>query len=250
MKNIELFIASFAKENEAKTKLTVNSKSKKEEITSKDNRLTSLVVNQPMRKWLNPYKKKLFVWEGFLPEIIEEFNDSSLSFVFHGCKADYAIFKKKIIEQQDKINRNGETAHVVFEKFKEDKWNPESVMKILIENLNKMRVVAEDWSDDELISKIDNLKVEISEHSVRPVPDETAICEVTEALLEENKSADQSEIEKSCYLFALPDAAEKVYEIWLNFSDRNTNEKLADIPAKIEALFESPSDVKKGLMLI
>ncbi|MCD8107338.1 MAG: hypothetical protein LUE20_05180 [Oscillospiraceae bacterium] len=242
MKIIELFIRPFAKENEVKTKLIVNNRSKKEEITSKDNRLTSLVVNQPMRKWLTPYKKKLFVWEGFLPEIIEEFNDSSLSFVFHGCKADYAIFKKTICEQQEKINRNGETAHVEFAKFREDKWSPDGGMEILTESLDTMRSVAEDWSDDDLIDKIDELKAEIGGQSVRPVPDDTAIHEVTKALLEEYGSEDPSEIEKSCYLYAFPDAAEKVYGIWLSFADRSTNEKLADIPAKIEAVFED----KKG----
>ena len=91
MKKVELYIIPYAKDNEMKTRLVVDGN----KIDSKDNRLTNLVVYQPMRKWLNPYKKKLFVWDGLLAEIIEEFNDKSIHFVFCGCKADFTIFKKR-----------------------------------------------------------------------------------------------------------------------------------------------------------
>ena len=60
MKKVELYIIPYAKDNEMKTRLVVDGN----KIDSKDNRLRNLVVYQPMRKWLNPYKKKLCVWDG------------------------------------------------------------------------------------------------------------------------------------------------------------------------------------------
>lgn len=160
MKKIELFILPYAKENEIKTRLIVDGN----KIDSKDNRLTNLVVYQPMRRWLNPYKKKLFVWDGFLPEIVEEFNDKSIHFVFHGCKSDYIVFKSSILSQQTRYNRNGESVDVSFELV--DKWNPQKTIKALVEVLDDLRVEADNWGEDGIIKEIDALKKEVSKCKV------------------------------------------------------------------------------------
>ncbi len=165
MKNVELYIVPYAKENEVKTRLVVDGN----KIDSKDNRLTNLVVYQPMRKWLNPYKKKLFVWDGLLAEIIEEFNDKSLHFVFHGCKADFTIFKKSILLQQINLNRNGGAVEVAFEFV--DKWNPNKTLKELIDILDDLRVEADNWGEDEIIKEIDHLKGGICSCTVTMKPD-------------------------------------------------------------------------------
>lgn len=163
MKKIELFIIPYAKENEVKTRLIVDGN----KIDSKDNRLTNLVVYQPMRKWLNPYKKKLFVWEGLLAEVVEEFNDKTIHFVFHGCKADYILFKKSILVQQLKLNRNGGAVDVSFETI--DKWNPKITVKELDELLDDLRVEADNWGEDEIIREIDGLKSVIGTCTVKLV---------------------------------------------------------------------------------
>ena len=137
MKKIELFIIPYAKENAVKTRLVVDGN----KIDSKDNRLTNLVVYQPMSRWLTPYKKKLFMWEGLLPEIIEEFNDKSVQFQFHGCKADYLLFRKNILEQQLKLNRNGGAVEVELEHF--DLWNGKATVRNLMEILEDMHVEAD-----------------------------------------------------------------------------------------------------------
>lgn len=155
MKKIELFIIPYAKENQVKTRLIVDSN----RIDSKDNRFTNLVVYQPMRKWLNPYKKKLFVWEGLLAEIIEEFNDKSIHFIFHGCKSDYILFKKSILVQQIKLNRNGGSVDVAFELI--DKWNPVKTVKELIDILDDLRIEADNWGEDDIIKEIDLLKGDV-----------------------------------------------------------------------------------------
>lgn len=155
MKKVELYIIPYAKENEIKTGLIVDGN----RIDSKDNRLTNLVVYQPMRKWLNSYKKKLFVWEGLLAEIIEEFNDKSIHFVFHGCKTDYMLFKKSIVAQQIKMNRNGGDITVDFEII--DKWNPKKTMEELDEILDDLRLEADNWGEDDIIKEIDHLKSDI-----------------------------------------------------------------------------------------
>ena len=156
MKKIELYIVPHTKDNEVKTSLVVDGN----KIDSKDNRLTNLVVYQPMRKWLNPYKKKLFVWDGLLAEIIEEFNDKSIHFLFSGCKADFTIFKKCILLQQAKLNRNGGAVHVAFDFI--DTCNPRNMIKETIDILDDLRVEADNWGEDEIIEKIDSVKGLIS----------------------------------------------------------------------------------------
>lgn len=152
MKKIELYIVPHTKDNEVKTRLVVDGN----KIDSKDNRLTNLVVYQPMWKWLNPYKKKLFVWDGLLAEIIEEFNDKSIHFLFSGCKADFTIFKKCILLQQAKLNRNGGAVDVAIDFT--DTCNPRNTIKEMIDILDDLRVEADNWGEDEIIKEIDSVK--------------------------------------------------------------------------------------------
>ncbi|MCD7886809.1 MAG: hypothetical protein LUG44_04225 [Clostridiales bacterium] len=163
MKKIELFIMPYAKKNEVKTQLVVDGA----RISSKDNRLTNLVVYQPMRRWLNPYKKKLFVWEGLLAEAIEEFNDKSIRFLFHGCKADYLLFQKSILAQQRELNRNGEAVAVSLEMV--EKWDPRETARTLVEILDKLRTEADDWGEDEIMREIDGLTGVLGACKVKPV---------------------------------------------------------------------------------
>ncbi len=156
MKKIELFIMPYARDNEVKTRLIVD----ENKIYSKDNRLTNLVVYQPMRKWLTPYKKKLFVWDGLLEEVIEEFNDRSIHFIFYGLKSDFALFRKSILQQQMNLNRNGGTVDVVLDTV--DKWNFKEEIKELTEVLNDLCIEADNWGEDDIIKEIDCLKSEIS----------------------------------------------------------------------------------------
>lgn len=149
MKKVELQIVPFAGKNAAKTRLVVNGS----KIDSKDNRLTNLVVFQPMRKWLNPYRKKLFVWGGLMKEIIEELNDNEIHFVFKGCLADYTLFKRGMIAQQMKLNRNAGAVRVTFEHV--DSFSPQKYLKEITHMLEDMRVEADNWGEDEIISKID-----------------------------------------------------------------------------------------------
>lgn len=181
MKKVELHIVPYAKDGEIKTRLVVDGN----KIDSKDNRLTNLVVYQPMRKWLNPYKKKLFVWDGLLAEIIEEFNDKSISFIFCGCKADFTVFKKSILLQQTKLNRNGSAVEVAFEFT--DTWNPRNIIKEMIDILEDLRVEADNWGEDEIIKEIDLLKRDIHSCSVTVKTDYIASCNDFLYLLQNHK---------------------------------------------------------------
>lgn len=181
MKKIELYIVPYAKDNEIKTRLVVDGN----KIDSKDNRLTNLVVYQPMRKWLNPYKKKLFVWDGLLAEIIEEFNDKSIHFVFSGCKADFTIFKKCILLQQAKLNRNGGTVDVVFDFT--DTWNPCNTLKEMIDIWDDLRIEADNWGEDEIMKEIDSLKDVICSCAVTMKTDYIASSHAFGSLLQSHK---------------------------------------------------------------
>ena len=178
MKKVELYIIPHAKEDEIKTRLTVDGN----RIDSKDNRFTNLVVYQPMRKWLNPYRKMLFVWDGFLAELIEEFNDNSVHFVFRGCKADFTVFRKSIIYQQTKLNRNGGASQVSFEFI--DKVSPNSFLKELSEILEDLRVEADNWGEDEIIDSIDSLESEIGRCRVKLRPDYLSSADEFKSLLQ------------------------------------------------------------------
>ena len=156
MKKVELYIVPYAKDNEIKTHLVVDGS----RIVSKDNRLTNLVVYQPMRKWLNPYKKKLFVWDGLLAEIIEELNDPSIRFDFFGCHADFTMFRKCILTQQAGLNRNGAVADVDFEFT--DRYDFRQTFREMISILDDLRIEADNWGEDEIMEKIDSLKDFIS----------------------------------------------------------------------------------------
>lgn len=181
MKKIELYIVPHTKDNEVKTRLVVDGN----KIDSKDNRLTNLVVYQPMRKWLNPYKKKLFVWDGLLSEIIEEFNDKSIHFVFCGCKADFTIFKKSIILQQAKLNRNGGAVDVVFDFA--DTCNPHNTITEMIDILDDLRVEADNWGEDEIIKEIDSVKDAICSCDITMKADYLASSASFESLLHNHK---------------------------------------------------------------
>lgn len=190
MKKVELYIVPYAKDNEVKTHLIVDGN----KIDSKDNRLTNLVVYQSMRKWLNPYKKKLFVWDGLLAEIIEEFNDKSIHFIFCGCKADFTLFKKSILLQQAKLNRNGGAVDVVFEF--EDKWNLQKMLKEMIDILDDLRVEADNWGEDEIIKEIDILKGVICSCSITMKSDYVTSSNELRSLLQNHKVSlsDNSEL--------------------------------------------------------
>ena len=181
MKKVELYIDLYAKDNEVRTRLVVDGN----KIDSKDNRLTNLVVYQPMRKWLNPYKKKLFVWNGLLAEIIEEFNDKSIHFVFCGCKADFTIFKRSILLQQAKLNRNGENVDVDFEFT--DTWNPGNTLKEMIDILEDLYVEADNWGENEIIQEIDLLKKVICSCAVVVKTDYIASSNAFVDLLQKHK---------------------------------------------------------------
>ena len=181
MKKMELYIVPHTKDNEVKTRLVVDGN----KIDSKDNRLTNLVVYQPMRKWLNPYKKKLFVWDGLLSEIIEEFNDKSIHFHFSGCKADFTIFKKCILLQQAKMNRNGGAVDVVFDFT--DTCNPRNTIKEMLDILEDLRVEADNWGEDEIIKEIDSLKTVICSCAVTIKTDYIASSNSFESMLQNHK---------------------------------------------------------------
>ena len=152
MKRIELELLPLAKEGESKTRLVVDGSL----IASRDNRLTDLVVCQPMRKWLNPYKKKLFVWAGLLPEILEEFNDTAVQFTFCGCKADFTVFQKSILLQQAKLNRNGGAAEVDFAFI--EAASPRRTVRETLDILEDLRVEAENGGQEHILSALDALK--------------------------------------------------------------------------------------------
>lgn len=181
MKKVELYIVPYAKDNEIKTRLVVDGN----KIDSKDNRLTNLVVYQPMRKWLNPYKKKLFVWDGLLAEIIDEFNEKSIHFFFSGCKADFTIFKKCILLQQAILNRNGGGVEVIFDFT--DTCNPRNTIKEMVDILDDLRVEADNWGEDEIIKEIDSVKDVIYSCTITLEADYIASFTSFESLLQNHK---------------------------------------------------------------
>lgn len=66
------------------------------DYTVENKRFASYVANKPMAQWLLPYTVRLFHWHGILPELLEELNDSNISFTFFGRASDYEVFDREI----------------------------------------------------------------------------------------------------------------------------------------------------------
>lgn len=217
MKKVELYIVPYAKENEVKTRLVVDGS----RINSKANRLTDLVVYQPMPKWLNPYKKKLFVWDGLLAEMIEEFNDNSFHFLFSGCKADFTVFKRCILLQQAKLNRNGGAVDVAFGFT--DTCSPRGTIKEMIDILDNLRIEADKWGEDAIMKEINSVRGTICSCGIAMKADCLASSAAFESLLQNHN------------ISLREDSALTVIPVDESASAANIRQFLSSLPEKNEA---------------
>ena len=108
MRTIEVYSFPYNKNSEVFTRLFID----KQEINNPDNRLTQFVVKKPMSKWLKSYKRKLFVWKGFLYELAVELNASDYTIVFNGTEDDFQIFSEEIMLQKMQLENDGRKINI------------------------------------------------------------------------------------------------------------------------------------------
>lgn len=103
MRTIEIYSYPFQRGEETATRLVVD----KQEYDNQNNRLTQYIVKKPMSKWLNGYKRKLFVWRGFLYELALELNASDYTIEFYGTEDEYKVFGGEILRQKAQLEQDG-----------------------------------------------------------------------------------------------------------------------------------------------
>lgn len=125
MRTIDIYAFPFQKGNELMTRLFIDS----QEINNPDNRLTQYVVKKPMSKWLKSYKRKLFVWKGFLFELAYELNASDYTIIFHGRQDDFEVFVDEVLKQKVQLENEGRkiSLDVIFK----ERFSPKRAVKVM-----------------------------------------------------------------------------------------------------------------------
>lgn len=77
------------------------------EITSLDNKINSYVLSEGFYNVLLPFRKRYSVWNGLLPELINEVNDDELSITFEGRQEDFEKLEKAFEECRDMVENIG-----------------------------------------------------------------------------------------------------------------------------------------------
>ena len=67
-------------------------------ITSSENRIYEYISAYDFSNILMPFRKRYSIWEGLLPELIKDVNDSELDICFEGRAEDYEMLVKAFAE--------------------------------------------------------------------------------------------------------------------------------------------------------
>lgn len=153
MRNIEIYSFPFQKGNEVSTRLVVD----RQEFNNPDNRLTQYVVNKPMEKWLKSYKRKLFVWRGFLYELALELNASDYTIAFNGTGDGFKVFAEEILLQRAELERDGRKINVeLIFRERSDCRRAVKVMKDAYESLIHKEKTDNNYSQSDKIEMTKN----------------------------------------------------------------------------------------------
>ena len=113
MITVDIAVAPFPVTNDCYTRIIVDGHP--DWFSSKENRFYSYVIKKPIRTWISPYRKRIFVWPGFLPAFVKEANEASYFFRFSGLREDFDLFKEEInfqaahlLEERVRINVNSD----------------------------------------------------------------------------------------------------------------------------------------------
>lgn len=78
-----------------------------EELTAKENRICAFLSNSSFLDCLLPLRKRYLVWDGLLPELINEVNDDELRIIFEGQVSDYLILEDAFHQSVPRITELG-----------------------------------------------------------------------------------------------------------------------------------------------
>lgn len=101
MVSVEIRVTPFAVERNRYTTIIVDNDYKW--LSGSNSKFFSYVIKKPMRRWMCPYRERVFVWPGFLPALMKEVNEDAYSFQFSGTKEDYAFFEREIRYQEKNL---------------------------------------------------------------------------------------------------------------------------------------------------
>lgn len=161
MKTIDLYVFPFGRKDGMKTRLLIDGM----EINSPNNKLTQFVVKQPMSRWLKTYRKKLFVWRGFLYELVTDLNDADYVINFFGRKTDFEQFSKEVGLQKEQLAESGRTVSVRLSYI--PNADPEQAVKTVTEALLTLMDKAYDEQEYELYDQLADAKNQLIKAPVR-----------------------------------------------------------------------------------
>lgn len=99
MTNIRLVYNPFTKE--------IHIYNERREITASENKIYTFLNSNSFYDCLLPLNKRYVIWEGLLPELLEEVNDEELHIVFEGRKADYQLLEEAFQQLKPAIENAG-----------------------------------------------------------------------------------------------------------------------------------------------
>lgn len=130
MVNVEIRVTPFALDSNRYTTIIVDKHS--EWLSGSNSKFFSYVIQKPIRRWMCPYRERVFVWPGFLPALVKEINEDTYCFQFSGTEEDYSFFEREIRYQAE---------HTIFDRLKIDVNLKENIdvvrISIDIQNLLK-----------------------------------------------------------------------------------------------------------------
>jgi hypothetical protein len=150
MKEICLYVYPYGAYDVNKTSMSVNGR----QLMDSSSKLTKYVVQQPMERWLYPFRKGLLYWEGILKELIKELGDDNISITFYGRKCDYQIFNTAIEEQKVEEERRG--TEILLTTSLLECWNSDKARNILLHCIDIMKSNVISRRED--LRKLNNIK--------------------------------------------------------------------------------------------
>lgn len=71
------------------------------EICDLENKVYSFLKSEEFHELLYPFNKRYVIWQGLLPELVNEVNDSELHIIFEGLESDFSELEKAFEQCKD-----------------------------------------------------------------------------------------------------------------------------------------------------
>jgi len=155
MVNVEIRVTPFALDRGRYTTIIVDQHN--EWLSGNNSKFFSYVIQKPIRRWMCPYRERVFVWHGFLPALMKEINEDAYSFQFSGTQEDYAFFERELRYQAE---------HSALERLKIDVSLKENIDMARISD--DIQSILRELYDNSTISKTQKRQLRYIRKQLKP----------------------------------------------------------------------------------